>query len=177
MKKRIPNSRYSISDTGEVVNEKTGRVMSQRVNFRGYKIVGIIIEGKQRTFSVHRLVGEAFIPNPMNNPQIDHRDEDKTNNKVSNLRWCTHLQNMEYYHKKQCVKGGKKPDMTMDEYINSVGESMIVNGIRYPSVRAASKYIAESENKNPETIRKEIARRHIRDGHMWSMYGKYNIGW
>lgn len=62
----------------------------------GYEIVSISREGKVESFSVHRLVGKHFIPNPNNYPEINHKDEVKTNNNVNNLEWCTKAYNMKY---------------------------------------------------------------------------------
>ena len=54
-------------------------------------------KGQYRRVLVHRLVAEAFIPNPNNYPQIDHIDENPQNNRADNLRWCTQEQNLKYY--------------------------------------------------------------------------------
>ena len=62
----------------------------------GYEIVGIHKNGKRLTRRVHRLVAEAFIPNPYHYPQVNHKDRDKQNNKVSNLEWCTNSYNQHY---------------------------------------------------------------------------------
>lgn len=61
---------------------------------RGYCHVELAKDGIRKAFTVHRLVAEAFIPNPNNYPTVNHKDEDKTNNAVTNLEWCTHSQNM-----------------------------------------------------------------------------------
>ena len=63
---------------------------------RGYKSVTLFIDGKRVYRSVHRLVAEAFIPNPDNLPIINHKDEDKANNRADNLEWCTRLYNCRY---------------------------------------------------------------------------------
>lgn len=59
----------------------------------GYEYVTLCKEAKCRKYKVHRLVGEAFIPNPENKPQIDHIDTVRTNNRVENLRWATRREN------------------------------------------------------------------------------------
>jgi len=53
-------------------------------------------DGDRKKFPVHRLVASTFIPNPNNYPQINHKDEDKTNNSISNLEWCTAKYNINY---------------------------------------------------------------------------------
>ena len=62
-------------------------------NKQGYNMVNLFKDGKQKTKLVHRLVAEAFIPNPDNLPQVNHIDGNKDNNNVSNLEWCSALQN------------------------------------------------------------------------------------
>lgn len=58
-----------------------------------YYVVRLSKDGADRDFLVHRLVADTFIPNPQNCPQINHKDEDKTNNRVENLEWCTQQYN------------------------------------------------------------------------------------
>lgn len=62
----------------------------------GYIRVTLKDHGRNKTKTIHRLVAEAFIPNKSNLPQINHKDEDKTNNKVENLEWCTAQYNSTY---------------------------------------------------------------------------------
>lgn len=62
----------------------------------GYIRICLSKDHKKTYFSVHRLVAEAFVPNPHNYPCVNHLDEDRTNNKSSNLQWCTYSQNNNY---------------------------------------------------------------------------------
>ncbi len=87
---------YEVRPNGEVINIKTGRVLKPRKNNNGYLHVSLYKNGEPKQFQIHRLVAEAFIPNPENLPEVNHRDEDKTNNSVDNLEWCTHEYNMNY---------------------------------------------------------------------------------
>ena len=75
---------------------KPGRIMKQRLNVFGYPVVILVKDKKQKGYMVHRLVAETFISNPNNLPFVNHKDEIKTNNHVSNLEWCTAEYNVNY---------------------------------------------------------------------------------
>ena len=63
---------------------------------RGYQIISLEKNSKKKTYQVHRLVAEYFLPNPNNYPQVNHKDENKENNRVDNLEWCTVEYNSNY---------------------------------------------------------------------------------
>lgn len=69
----------------------------------GYPTVKLMKDNKGKTVKVHRLVAEAFIPNPNNYSDVNHKDEDKTNNHVSNLEWCSRKYNNEYGTRKNRI--------------------------------------------------------------------------
>ena len=70
------------------------RLMKPAHGTRSYNCVRLRKDGKTITRRVHRMVAEAFIPNPNNLPEVNHKDDNKYNNRVDNLEWCTHKQNM-----------------------------------------------------------------------------------
>lgn len=87
---------YSV-DTDGVVYGRKGNPLKPYDNGYGYLIVDLHdLNGGKRHRKVHRLVADAFIPNPDNLPEVNHRDEDKYNNAVSNLEWCTSSYNKRY---------------------------------------------------------------------------------
>lgn len=93
---------YQISNCGRVKSlPRNGtinaeRILKSAINRGGYNTVILVKQGKYRTHFVHRLVAQAFIPNPDELPQINHKDENKLNNKVENLEWCTSKYNVNY---------------------------------------------------------------------------------
>lgn len=89
-------SKYMISNLGNVKNLRTGNIMKPEVLRNGYLRVELWKDHTRKHKLVHRLVAEAFIPNPLNLPQVNHKDEDKTNNSVDNVEWCDAKYNSNY---------------------------------------------------------------------------------
>ena len=71
-----------------------GHVLKQQRDRYGYMFVCFGVNGKTVNLKVHRIVATCFIPNPLGLPQVNHKDNNKTNNAVSNLEWCTLEYNM-----------------------------------------------------------------------------------
>lgn len=92
-------SHYLVSDKGRVLStwRKNQHILKPYIVGAGYKVVRLVDDdGNEHQFYVHRLVAQAFIANPDNLPEINHKDEDKTNNCVENLEWCDRLHNMRH---------------------------------------------------------------------------------
>lgn len=100
---------YQVSNFGRVKSLGNGKThnSSERIlkgnNIKGYLVVNLSKEGNKKQYLIHRLVAQAFIPNPNKLLQVNHIDEDKTNNKVSNLEWCSAKYNMNYGTRTQRV--------------------------------------------------------------------------
>lgn len=109
------NGEYLVSDCGRLKTAKTGRILKPTLE-GGYERVKLFKMNREKSYRVHRLVAEAFISNPDNLPQVNHKDGNKRNNRVSNLEWCTAKENLEhayknglrYGHQKYCESKKKK---------------------------------------------------------------------
>ena len=89
---------YLITEEGDVYSTKYGKLKKrkQQTTDKGYKIIVLWNNGKQKNYRVNRLVAETYIPNPDNLPEVNHKDEVKSNNNVANLEWSTHAYNTQY---------------------------------------------------------------------------------
>ena len=97
--KKIPNyDIYFVSNKGRVKSVRNGKetYIFQSKNDRGYLYVSLYKNNIRKNYRVHRLVAEAFLPNQNHFLEVNHIDENKANNNVENLEWCTHKYNSSY---------------------------------------------------------------------------------
>ena len=115
---------------------KVGKVMKQRLNHNGYCTIQLTKDGKQKRYMVHRLVAFAFIPNTNNLPFINHKDEVRTNNHVSNLEWCTAEYNATYG---TCVEKRRITQQTTNKNMKPVIAYNDKEQLEFISVRGAAR--------------------------------------
>lgn len=103
------NNYYEVSNFGNVrsldriaktkagvIKPTKGKVLRLTLKNNGYKTVMLCVNDKRKRFHVHRLVAQAFIPNPENKSEVNHKDGNKANNNVANLEWNTKSENMQH---------------------------------------------------------------------------------
>lgn len=131
--------RYTISRDGDVYNESGKRMKPEQMP-NGYLRVSLNNDtDKHKRHSVHRLVAEAFIPNPDNLPQVNHKNEDKRDNRVDNLEWCTPVYNLMYSHvidKASVAKFTKVECIDTGRVYNSIKEAAADYNIQHSNIVA-----------------------------------------
>ena len=99
---------YAVTSCGKVWSYKRKKFLEPKDNGKGYLYVTLCKDGQKKMYRVHRLVAEAYIPNPENLPQINHKDENKTNNCLQNLEWCDSKYNNNYGTRNEKVSNSHK---------------------------------------------------------------------
>ena len=99
---------YAVTPEGEVWSYRRKKFLGYHYDKRGYPRVSLYKDGKIKHYMIHRLVAEAYIPNTDNLPQINHRDENKTNNCIQNLEWCDGKYNANYGTRNEKISNSLK---------------------------------------------------------------------
>ena len=87
---------YQVSNMGRVRSLRNNIILKSKIERSGYERVNLSVNNIHKDYYIHRMVATAFISNPNNCPIVNHKDEDRTNNRVDNLEWCTQKYNINY---------------------------------------------------------------------------------
>lgn len=141
---QFPN--YTISDSGEVYNIKKQMIMKQHLDKDGYCVLNLSDYGNKFQVRVHRLVAQAFIPNPHNLATVNHINHIKTDNRVANLEWMSNEDNAkDGWNGKIMPKGEKHPASKLTQQQADQIRIDVANGI-------SRKVLAEQYNVTTATI-------------------------
>lgn len=164
---------YEVSNLGRFRNKRTGQILKQFLKTKrsthGYWNVFLYNKDGRRQFLSHRLVAKAFIPNPNNFPQVNHKDEDGRNNCVDNLEWCDAKYNSNYGTIKERAsirrrgRPGKPHSLETKKKLSEAHRGkpskckrkVVIDGIEYESVTEAMKILGVCTRKIYSLIRKE----------------------
>lgn len=125
---------YEVSNLGRVKRIGKTNCLKSAIRKDGYEQVALCVNNILKSYAIHRLVAIAFIPNPNNLPQVNHKDENKLNNCVENLEWCTQEYNIKYgtARKRANIKNTNRKDISKVVYQYSL-EGELIN--IYPSTQ------------------------------------------
>ena len=156
---------YGVTSTGKVISiyYRQGLELTQVPDKDGYLQLGLYKNKISHTKKVHRLVAQAFIPNPENKPTVNHRDLDKTNNNVTNLEWSTNKEQTDH-----CIAAGGRNDVGGNNPMSKMTDSDALEVVRLLEETAMTqKEISEMFGVKRKAIN-EIARganwKHITGG-------------
>lgn len=119
---------YLIGDCGTVISlKKNGwkKMKTIKNDNDDYLRVNLYMNGKQHRWLIHRLVAEAFIPNPDNLPQVNHKNEIKTDNRAENLEWCDYTYNINYGLRNQRASESLKKSELFIKYVESLKKNIV----------------------------------------------------
>lgn len=155
---------YQVSDTGEVMNVRTGKILKAGETKSGYLKVALSKDGIKKWYAVHRIVASTFIPNPLNLPCVNHRNEVKTDNRVENLEYCTVAYNNSYGTRLKRVSekkiNGKKAKVVLQFSLDGTFIK------EFPSVREVERQLGFFQSHISDCCRGNTRRRTYK-GYIW----------
>lgn len=161
--------RYEVSSYGRIKSICAFKNLTREifsfgsVEPHGYRIITLTLNGEKRRFYIHRLVALAFIPNPDNLPCINHIDENKGNNHIENLEWCTYKYNSNYGTCTERRSAKRRMEIccftengTLVKTYNSMREAVEKEGVDWSSLSGCCKGKFTSCNKKIWLLKKDI---------------------
>lgn len=142
--------RYLVSSLGNVYSLKRNKLMKPKVDKYGYLCMRLFDGDSKKDWTVHRLVAINFIPNPENYPVVNHKNEDKQDNRVENLEWCSIKYNTNYGTGIQrCAKARSKPILKADKFGNPIcvymdSESIRQSGYKRENIQTCARGITKT---------------------------------
>ena len=142
---RVRSLKRTISNNGGA-QELEGKTKSTRIKNSGYEITDLYKNGERKTFMIHRLVADAFIPNHDNKSQVNHIDGNKLNNRVDNLEWVCQSENV--IHSYECIREDKS-NINAVSAMNKANSKKVMclnDGSIYNSASEAAKQVGISSS-------------------------------
>lgn len=139
---------YQVSDLGRIRSRH--RVLQPTTNWDGYLRVSIVKGGTRRLVALHRLVALAFLPNPGNKPQVNHKNGIRADCRATNLEWCTNAENQR--HRNSVVGSGKNRtkravvNTTTGQSFESLSDAARQTGARIASIQECCKGLRKTAN-------------------------------
>lgn len=139
---------YQVSNLGRIRSCRYDKLLEGYPDKDGYISICLCVNYKSKRFQIHRLVAETFIPNLYNLPEVNHKDENPSNNNSNNLEWCDRIYNMNYgtckyrmgLHRRKPVNQYSKEGKFIKEY-SSMKEAAILNNIKLNNISCCCNHI------------------------------------
>jgi len=137
---------------------RKGHILKQSNDGRGYMSIVLCLNGIFKRYLIHRLVAQTFIPNPDNLPQVNHKDENKSNNRIENLEWCNQKYNNDYGSRKERIRitnlrNGHWTGLSKEEYIKEYNKKY-----NQENKNKAKEYNKRYYQENKDNIKDDVRR-------------------
>jgi hypothetical protein len=146
---------YDVSSFGNIINNKTNKILKPSLNSSGYYRYTLINNLKKKSITIHRIVAKTFIPNPENKPTVNHKDRNRINNKLENLEFATHLEQNLYKIKSSNIRRHALKVLRISSKTNSILE--IYNSLKEASEWVIKNNLSKIKNNNYKSVMSKIS--------------------